>query len=132
MTTPWIINVSKDHLVTAPDADILIQIANPGETFVEYNKQYTSVIRMNFFGGYNNPRPDLDITDYQAKSIAGVLIQALRENKNVVVQCVSGSARSGAIAQVGIDNGFIPINQDRKPSKLVYEKVSEEFRRMYK
>lgn len=122
---PWIRNVSKKELNTIDSGDILIQIENPGEQFAVASRLYSQIIQLQFFGGKNNPKKDLDITDYQAKIIADILKLSLAEKKNVVVQCVSGLARSGAVAQVGIDMGFLDVGSERNPSKLVYDKISK-------
>lgn len=121
---PWIRNVSKDALPHIKSSDILIQIENPDGSFSN-SDNFTQVFRFKFLGGNNNPHEELNITDDQAASLAKILQSALSSHQNVVVQCVSGSVRSGAVAQAGIDCGFQDYGDKRKPSKLVYQKISK-------
>jgi len=119
---PWIRNVSKDALPHIEPSDILIQIENPDGIF-ENSNNFKHIFRFRFLGGVNNPHEELNITDEQSASLAKILQSALSAQHNVVVQCVSGSVRSGAVAQAGIDCGFQDYGDKRKPSKLVYQKI---------
>ena len=120
---PWILNTAKDNLNNIKNGNILIQIENAVGEFMQPTAVYNSIFRFRFYGGRNNPSGVLNITDEQAQQLVAILKSALRRNQNVVVQCVSGSVRSGAVTQAGIDYGFQECNTNRDPSKLVYEKM---------
>lgn len=123
---PWIRNISKDMLHHTGSADVLIQIENPDGSF-KHSDNFTQIFRFKFLGGNNNPCEELNITDEQAALLAKILQSALSAQHNVVVQCVSGSVRSGAVAQAGIDYGFRDYGDERNPSKMVYQKIMDHF-----
>jgi predicted protein tyrosine phosphatase len=63
------------------------------------------------------------ITDEQAEEIVTLLQKALDNRMNVVVHCMAGLCRSGAVAEVGIMMGFQETDRNRIPNLLVKHKL---------
>ena len=62
----------------------------------------------------------------QAEEIAKILTDALESNTNIVIHCVAGICRSGAIAEVGVMLGFQDTEEYRCPNLLVKELLLKE------
>jgi predicted protein tyrosine phosphatase len=62
---------------------------------------------------------DYRITYEQAQEIADTLILAKQYNMNVVVHCVAGLCRSGAVTEVGLMMGFDGGTNYRNPNVYV-------------
>ena len=72
----------------------------------------------------NDNFPDeCKITDEQAGEIVTLLQKALDNRMNVVVHCMAGICRSGAVAEVGIMMGFQETDRTRIPNLLVKHKL---------
>jgi hypothetical protein len=69
--------------------------------------------------------PEMKITDDQAKSLVLILKQALLNRSNVIVHCVAGVCRSGAVTEVGIIMGFDDTEDFRSPNLLVKHKMMD-------
>ena len=65
----------------------------------------------------------LKITDKQAEELVRLLRHALANHMNVVVHCVAGICRSGAIAEVGVMMGFNDAGKWRSPNRRVKHKM---------
>jgi protein tyrosine phosphatase len=59
------------------------------------------------------------ITPAQAEEIVRLLKHALENRMNVVVHCMAGLCRSGAVAEVGVMMGFEDTERFRSPNLLV-------------
>ncbi len=59
------------------------------------------------------------MTREQADEIISLLNKALDNNTNVIVHCVAGICRSGAIAEVGVMMGFADTGKWRQPNVWV-------------
>jgi protein tyrosine phosphatase (PTP) superfamily phosphohydrolase (DUF442 family) len=123
--TIWIENVSAADIMNGRHFDagpnsMLIQISDPegsdwGEPWFPQPKfQFKEVHRFSFL--------DIDfdhihaITQEQADCIVKLLQKALDERMNVVVHCMAGLCRSGAIAEVGSIMGFVDAEQPKIPN----------------
>ena len=125
---PWITNVSyKDiELGDYPDADVLIQIVCPSMEFPLPKRPVAEIQQFHFLDLERNELPELEdakITDIQAPNIILVLQRALEGNKNVLVHCVAGANRSGAVVDVGVTMGFEDTDVYRSPNLLVKHKL---------
>lgn len=128
---PFIINISRDDAKSgahpySPNT-VLIQIADPPGDFVTPKHQFTSVHRFQFLDLEADDECDdeeMRIQQWQADRIVALLQQALFENKNVVVACNVGVARSGAVCEIGVQMGFQDLGQYRKPNRLVYTRLA--------
>lgn len=127
---PWITNVSyKDiELGEYPDADVLIQIVCPSMEFPLPKRPFAEIHQFHFLDLELNELPELEdakITDIQAANIILVLQRALEGNKNVLVHCVAGVCRSGAVVDVGVTMGFEDTDAYRGPNLLVKHRLLE-------
>ena len=66
------------------------------------------------------------ITQQQAKTIAYLLKLSLEQNTNVIVHCVAGICRSGAVAAVGEELGFAPAGKIKIPNCRVRTMLQSE------
>jgi hypothetical protein len=67
--------------------------------------------------------PEMKISDAQAEEIARLLKHALDNKMNVIVHCVAGICRSGAVVEVGVMMGFQDTGKFRSPNLLVKHKL---------
>lgn len=66
------------------------------------------------------------ITKKDAEAIASILKRAFKHGNNVIVSCVAGMCRSGAVAQVAIDYGFRDTGVIRAPNVMVEKAIRKE------
>jgi len=67
------------------------------------------------------------ISDAQASRIASVLLDALENDQDVLVHCVVGACRSGAVVEVAEMIGFDECFRYRHPNVRVKRKLMEQF-----
>ena len=67
------------------------------------------------------------ISDEQAESIASLLVKALEEDRDVLVHCVVGQCRSGAVVEVAEMIGFDECFRYRLPNIRVKSKLMHQF-----
>lgn len=123
---PWIRNVSLADIKTGnhyrPQLDtVLIQIVDPA--------MVPPVPVAGFLGVHVFEFLDLEaddafadefkVTQQQASQIVAILQDALDRNLNVLVHCVAGVCRSGAVCEVGVMMGFDDTNAHRQPNLMV-------------
>lgn len=63
------------------------------------------------------------ITDDQAEMLVTILKESKELNYNVIVHCVAGVCRSGAVVEVAEMMGFEPTNRFRAPNLRVKHKM---------
>lgn len=125
---PWIENVSFEgiqdghHFEPGPNA-MLIQIVDPSMTFPRSKRNFREVHQFQFEDIDNDTPKGTHITDDQAKELGRLLVHALDNNMNVIVHCVAGVYRSGAVVQVGVLLGFQDTEKFRDPNTLVMKKL---------
>ena len=127
---PWIENVSlgdipkaKHH--NAGENSMLIQIVDPDMTFPAPMHQFKETHQFKFLDlegpdAYGN---EFKVTDEQAESLVQLLQHALANRMNVVVHCVAGVCRSGAVCEVGVMMGFNDTERFRSPNLLVKHRM---------
>lgn len=130
----WIVNCSRaavkygDHF-HEPGKTWLIQISDcdnyPGAKFVEPQLEFGQVLQLRFDDTENESHPNA-MNQHEAEMIAEFLKSALEQNQNVVVHCVAGICRSGAVVEVGIMLGFMDRFVHRIPNQLVKQKLRRE------
>ena len=127
---PWIQNVSlgdipKGHHVAVGENSMLIQIVDPGMEFPTPLHKFKETHQFNFldlevgdaFG------EEFKVTDVQAEQLVNLLKHALDKRMNVVVHCVAGICRSGAVCEVGVMMGFDDTENYRSPNLMVKHKM---------
>jgi predicted protein tyrosine phosphatase len=124
---PWIENVAaadvpmRFHHEAGPNS-MLIQIMDPAPTWWPTPAhEFKEVYRFEFMDVERDDKwPDeAKITPAQAEEIVRLLKHALENRMNVVVHCMAGLCRSGAVAEVGVMMGFEDTERFRSPNLLV-------------
>lgn len=127
--TQFITNVSyadilRGYFPNTEEEVVLISIVDPDMNNPPYCLKYAEVFKFKFL--------DLDvedgsksISDDQAEEITRVLAEAYDSGKSVVVHCVMGVCRSGAVVEAGEMLGFYDLNprRQRSPNLLVKRKL---------
>lgn len=123
----WIQNVSLGDILKAwhydpGDNSVLISIVDPDMAnpvpLYPFKKQHN-------FRFLDVEDGEGQITDQQAAEIAQILRNAKQNHSNVVVHCVAGVCRSGAVTEAGVALGFQDTETPRVPNLLVKRKVME-------
>jgi rhodanese-related sulfurtransferase len=127
---PWIENVSlgdipKGRHHAAGENSMLIQIVDPDMEFPVPMHQFKETHQFKFLDleGPDAYGHALKVTDDQAEQLVGLLQHALEKRMNVVVHCVAGVCRSGAVTEVGVMMGFDDCEGFRSPNLLVKHKM---------
>ena len=131
---PWIQNVSyhdiqKGHHFDPGPKAMLIQIVDHGLEFPEPKYHFTDRHQFLFMDMEEHDRllgqevPELKIQDEQAVQLVSLLKYALEKEMNVVVHCVVGVCRSGAVVEVGVMMGFTDPESFRAPNLMVKHKM---------
>ena len=124
---PWIENVAaadvpmRFHHEAGPNS-MLIQIMDPDPTWWPTPAhEFREVHRFEFMDVERDDKwPDeAKITPVQAEEIVRLLKHALENKMNVVVHCMAGLCRSGAVTEVGVMMGFDDTERFRSPNLLV-------------
>jgi len=128
---PWIENVAAADVPQrfhhdAGENSMLIQIMDPCPTWwptPAHNFRETH--RFEFLDAEDGDGfPDeTKISDEQAQEIVRLLQHALDNNMNVVVHCMAGLCRSGAVAEVGVMMGFNDCERTRIPNIRVKHRM---------
>jgi predicted protein tyrosine phosphatase len=128
---PWIENVAAAdvpmgyHHNAGPNS-MLIQIMDPASSWwPQPVHDFKETHRFEFLDAEDaDGFPDeAKITDEQAQEIVRLLRHALKKRMNVVVHCMAGLCRSGAVAEVGIMMGFQDAERTRIPNLRVKHKL---------
>lgn len=125
---PWIENVSFDNIVMGHHFEpgtnaMLIQIVDPGVKFPRPKRNFREVHRFEFDDVDRESVIYTIISDEQAEKIASLLVHALDNKMNVIVHCMAGIYRSGAVVEVGTRLGFHDPEKFRDPNTLVLKKL---------
>ena len=124
---PWIENVAaadvpmRFHHEAGPNS-MLIQIMDPSPTWWPTPAhEFREVHRFEFMDVERDDNwPDeAKITPAQAEEIVRLLQHALDNRMNVVVHCMAGLCRSGAVTEVGVMMGFDDTRRFRSPNMMV-------------
>ena len=128
---PWIQNVAlvdvkKGFHFDAGVNSMLIQIVDPCMSFPTPAHQFKEIHQVEFLDLEKGDMPDADefkITDEQAAQLVALLQHAFDNRMHVVVHCVAGVCRSGAVCEVGVMMGFNDTEVFRSPNLLVKHKM---------
>jgi hypothetical protein len=127
---PWIQNVAladipKGHHVRVGENSMLIQIVDPAMEFPTPLHQFKEVHQFEFLDLERDDKwgEEFKVTDSQAEQLVRLLQHALDKRMDVVVHCVAGVCRSGAVCEVGVMMGFQDTEVFRSPNLLVKHKM---------
>jgi predicted protein tyrosine phosphatase len=136
---PWIENVSlsdipKGRHHRAGENSMLIQIVDPGMDFPKPMHQFKETHQFEFLDieedGMTNTGDgrmidlsEFAVTQDQADQLVALLQRALENRMNIVVHCVAGVCRSGAVCEIGVMMGFDDCEVFRSPNLLVKHKM---------
>ena len=127
---PWIENVSfgdvpRGRHHNAGENSMLIQIVDPDMEFPTPMHKFKETHQFKFLDLEKDDDADdaLKVSDAQAKQLVDLLKHALDKRMNVVVHCVAGVCRSGAVCEVGVMLGFNDCEVFRSPNLLVKHKM---------
>ncbi len=127
---PWIQNVSladipKGHHIRVGENSMLIQIVDPAMIFPTPKHQFKEVHQFEFLDLEKNDAwgEEFKVTDEQAEQLVRLLQHALDKRMDVVVHCVAGVCRSGAVCEVGVMMGFQDTEAYRSPNLMVKHKM---------
>lgn len=136
---PWIQNVSLSDIPQAKHIDagpnsMLIQIVDPAMEFPEPKYPFKERHQFEFLDieedGMTNlgdgkmvDMSEFAITQEQADQLVALLQHAMEKRMNVVVHCVAGVCRSGAVCEVGVMMGFRDTEVYRSPNLLVKHRM---------
>ncbi len=127
----WIQNVSladvrKGHHVAVKENSMLIQIVDPAMEFPIPAQKFKEIHQFEFLDLERDDMPSAEefkITDSQADQLVKLLQHALDNRMDVVVHCVAGVCRSGAVCEIGVMMGFQDTEVFRSPNLLVKHKM---------
>lgn len=127
----WIQNVAfvdikKGFHINPGENAMLIQIVDTDMEFPEPLYKFKHVAQFQFLDLEQNDKcieEEMKITDDQAKSLVLLLKQAYANHMNVIVHCVAGVCRSGAVCEIGVMMGFDDTEIFRSPNLLVKHKM---------
>jgi hypothetical protein len=126
----FIENCSKKDIIRGKHQDagensVLIQIKDPDWDYAVPYAKFKEVYQFSFADVKIPCQEDSAhaITDEQARQIAGILEHAKANDMNVIVHCVVGRCRSGAVVEAGISIGFPDPYKKRNPNPLVLSSI---------
>ena len=128
---PWIENVAAADVPMrfhhdAGENSMLIQIMDPAPTWwPNPAHDFKETHRFEFLDAEDKDGfPDeTKISDEQAAEIVRLLRHALANHMNVVVHCMAGLCRSGAVAEIGVMMGFDDAERTRIPNIRVKHRM---------
>jgi protein tyrosine phosphatase len=122
----WIQNVAlsditKGFHINPGENAMLIQIVDPAMEFPTPLYKFKEVHQFEFLDlEVNDPwGEEFKVTDVQAKQLVDLLMKAYGQRMNVIVHCVAGVCRSGAVCEVGVMLGFEDTEVFRSPNLMV-------------
>jgi protein tyrosine phosphatase len=123
---PWIQNISYSDVKNGFHIDpginaMMINIVDPGMEFPVPKYQFREIHRFEFLDLEKNDNwgEEFKITYEQAVELVRLLRHALVNRMNVIVSCVAGVCRSGAVCEVGVLMGFRDTEDYRSPNLMV-------------
>lgn len=131
---PWIENVAAADVPMryhheAGENSMLIQIMDPCPSWWPTPAHnFKEAHRFEFLDAEDGDRfpEEALISDAQAAEIVRLLKHAKENNMNVVVHCMAGLCRSGAVAEVGVMMGFGDTERTRIPNMRVKHKLMKQ------
>ncbi len=129
---PFIENISKQDCVLGLHFDptqvktVCIQISDYEDDFCtpKYKNSFLAIYQFKFDD--TEDVFDLNcITELQAKQIAEILSDCLKQGVSVIVHCHAGICRSGAVVDCAEELGFEKCDNFKLPNSLVKRKIMQ-------
>lgn len=114
-------DIEKGFHYNAGFNSMLIQIVDPAMEFPEPLHQFREVHKF-FFADVEQPGDfmwEAAPTQEHADRLVELLARAKKERMNVIVHCVAGVCRSGAVCEIGVIMGFDDPEVYRSPNTLL-------------
>lgn len=116
-----------NHISVFCSPAYLLQISDvcKQQPIPKYEEYFKDKLCLNF----NDVEDEFDmssISDYQAQQIADFILKAKADNADIVVHCLAGICRSGAVVEAAMSVGYTDaVNRQRIPNTLVKRKVMQ-------
>ena len=113
---------------------MLIQIMDPASWFPTPKESFYEVHQFEFLDVEKDDQvfdPAFRCSQQQASDLVRLLQHALETNTNVIVHCMAGICRSGAVTEVGVMMGFEDTKRYRQPNLLVKHQMMRELGMTY-
>ena len=130
---PWIENVAAADIPKGFHHDVgpnsmLISITDPAGWRPDAKQQFKERHDFEFLDAEDSDGfpEEAKISDTQAEQIVALLQQALDNRMNVVVHCMAGICRSGAVVEIGVMMGFNDCEKYRQPNLRVKHKLMKQ------
>ena len=128
---PWIQNVAlsdikKGFHINPGENAMLIQIVDPPGDFPIPLYKFKEVHQFQFLDVEEKDQvleEEMKCSQEQANELVRLLQHALENRMNVIVHCVAGVCRSGAVCEVGVMLGFDDTEIFRSPNLLVKHRM---------
>ena len=128
---PWIQNVAlsdikKGFHINPGENAMLIQIVDPAYGFPAPKYTFKEVHQFEFLDIEENDfalEESMRCSYDQAAELVRLLQHALENRMNVIVHCMAGVCRSGAVCEVGVMLGFDDTEAFRSPNLLVKHRM---------
>lgn len=129
----WIQNVAAADIptgfhVAVKENSMLIQIMDPASAWWPTPKHpFKEVHQFEFLDAEDQDGFDDDfkISDAQAAELVRLLQHALDNHMDVIVHCMAGLCRSGAVCEVGVMMGFQDTERFRSPNLRVKHRMMQ-------
>jgi hypothetical protein len=114
-------SVQNGHHILPGDNAMMINIVDPAMEFPIPKYNFKEIHRFEFLDveSENEEGGEFRITQEQANQLVDLLQHALDNRMTVIVSCVAGLCRSGAVCEVGVMMGFDDAESVRSPNLLV-------------
>lgn len=118
-------DIPKGRHVRVGENSMLIQIVDPAMEFPIPKHTFKEVHQFEFLDLEQDDKwgEEFKVTDGQAAKLVQLLQHALDKRMDVVVHCVAGVCRSGAVCEVGVMMGFDDTEVYRSPNLMVKHKM---------
>ena len=122
------VDVARGHHVAVGANSMLIQIVDPGMEFPVPKYQFREVHQFEFLDVEEHDAypEEVKCSPAQAAELVRLLKHAHEHRMDVVVHCVAGVCRSGAVCEVGVMMGFRDTEVFRSPNLLVKHRMMRE------
>ncbi len=113
--------INGHHIDVRPGKSLLIQIVDGGLEFPTPKKHFDRIEQFVFYDVEDNDPLYLEggFTKQQAAKMAAVLVEARDNDLDVIVHCVAGVSRSGAVVEVATMIGFPDPGTYRIPNATI-------------